>query len=100
MYDGAVRMTSSLHKRPDAATYAIEDLVPLARKGTLRLPSLQRLFKWQPTDVRDLFDSIYRGFPIGTLLLWKKPAEAGRFQLGAAPLQRWQLAHFTRRRWP
>ncbi len=54
----------------------------MARKGTFRLPSLQRLFKWRASHVRDLFDSIYRGFPIGTLLLWKAPAQAGHLQLG------------------
>lgn len=75
-------MTSTLPKRPDATTYAIEDLVPMAKKGTFRLPSLQRLFKWESSHVRDLFDSIYRGFPIGTLLLWKKEAEAGIVRFG------------------
>lgn len=75
-------MTSTLSRRPEAATFAIEDLVPLALQGTLRIPSFQRVFKWRSTDIRDLFDSIYRGFPIGTLLFWKKPADASKFFLG------------------
>jgi Protein of unknown function DUF262 len=75
-------MSSALHKRPDATTYAIEDLVPMARRGTFRVPPLQRPFRWKVAHVRDLFDSIYRGFPIGTLLLWKKPAAAGHVQFG------------------
>lgn len=75
-------MTTTLRKRPDAATYAIEDLVPLACSGTVRIPRFQRPFRWRPSDIRDLFDSIYRGFPIGTLLFWKKGGEAGRVKLG------------------
>ncbi|MEZ4308347.1 MAG: DUF262 domain-containing protein [Polyangiaceae bacterium] len=78
---------STLQKRPDAATYAIEDLVPLAKEGTLRVPTFHRLFKWRPTDIRDLFDSIWRGFPIGTLLFWKKPAEESRFLLGGVEIE-------------
>jgi hypothetical protein len=80
-------MTSILSKRPDAATYAIEDLVPLARNGTIRIPAFQRLFKWRPSDIRDLFDSVYRGFPVGTLLFWKKAADAGTFFLGPVEIE-------------
>ena len=75
-------MRPTLHKRPDAATYAIEDLVPLAHRGAIRVPAFQRLFKWEAKEIQELFDSIYRGFPMGTLLFWKKPAEAGSFSLG------------------
>ncbi|MBK8255805.1 MAG: DUF262 domain-containing protein [Polyangiaceae bacterium] len=71
-----------LSQRPNAQTYPIEDLVPLARAGKLRIPAFQRIFKWRAGDIRDFFDSIYRGFPIGTLLFWKKPAEEETFQLG------------------
>lgn len=75
-------MRPTLHKRPDAATYAIEDLVPLAHKGAIRVPAFQRIFRWEAKEIQELFDSIYRGFPMGTLLFWKKPAEAGPFSLG------------------
>lgn len=75
-------MTSTLGRRPEAVTYAIEDLVPLALRGTLRIPPFQRLFKWRSTDIRDFFDSIYRGFPVGTLLFWRKPAIAAKIFLG------------------
>ncbi len=80
-------MTSMLGRRPEAATYAIEDLVPLALQGTLRIPPFQRVFKWRSTDIRDFFDSIYRGFPVGTLLFWKKPAKASKFFLGPVEIE-------------
>lgn len=76
-------MPPASYQRPEATTYAVEDLVPHAKRGGLRLPAFQRLFKWKRENVRDLFDSIYRGFPIGTLLFWKKPADAARFHLGS-----------------
>jgi hypothetical protein len=38
--------------------------------GKLTLPELQRPFVWQKTAVRDLLDSMYKGFPIGYLMLW------------------------------
>lgn len=60
---------------------AIEDVIRLASEGRLRMPSFQRPFRWDPADRRALLDSIYRGYPVGTLLLWKNPpseTEAGR----------------------
>jgi hypothetical protein len=39
-------------------------------RGKLALPELQRPFVWQKAAVRDLLDSMYRGFPIGYLMLW------------------------------
>ena len=38
--------------------------------GKLALPELQRPFVWHKSAVRDLLDSMYRGFPIGYLMLW------------------------------
>lgn len=37
---------------------------------------------WDRDDVRRLFDSVWRGFPIGTLLLWRRAAEADRVAFG------------------
>ena len=51
----------------------IEDVIKLASEGRLRIPSFQRPFRWEAADRRALLDSIYRGYPVGTLLLWKNP---------------------------
>ncbi|WP_328408967.1 DUF262 domain-containing protein [Streptomyces violaceus] len=40
-------------------------------QGSVVIPSIQRDFVWMRPDVRDLFDSLYRGYPVGALLLWK-----------------------------
>ncbi len=53
-----------------------------AREGRIRVPEFQRGLKWKAEQVVDLFDSIYRGYPIGSLLLFKRPAEVGRIHLG------------------
>ncbi|MER7968388.1 DUF262 domain-containing protein [Streptomyces sp. NPDC096080] len=45
----------------------IEELL----QGKVVIPSIQRDFVWMRPDVRDLFDSLYRGYPVGALLLWK-----------------------------
>lgn len=39
--------------------------------GDIGLPDIQRPFVWSATKVRDLFDSMYRGFPVGYLLFWE-----------------------------
>ncbi len=40
-------------------------------RGELRLPEMQRRYVWKSTRVRDLLDSLYRGYPSGTILLWE-----------------------------
>lgn len=39
--------------------------------GDNGLPDIQRPFVWANAKVRDLFDSMYRGFPVGYLLFWE-----------------------------
>jgi hypothetical protein len=65
-----------------AARYKIEDLLRLVQQGKIRIPRFQRPLRWTGTDVERLFDSIYRGFPIGTLLFWVRAAEADTVHLG------------------
>ena len=39
----------------------------------IAIPEIQRPFVWSKTQVRDLIDSLYRGYPIGYLITWKNP---------------------------
>ena len=39
--------------------------------GESRLPEVQRRYVWRSTRVRDLLDSLYRGYPSGAILLWE-----------------------------
>jgi hypothetical protein len=71
-----------LVRRPEARTESVEDLVAAALRGEVRIPTFQRGLEWRTQNVLDLFDSIYRGFPIGSLLLRQAPAPAGPIQIG------------------
>lgn len=50
--------------------------------GRIGLPELQRPFVWPNVNVRDLFDSLYRGYPVGFLLFWKTGAEGALRKIG------------------
>jgi hypothetical protein len=65
-----------------ATTYDIPELLRLGNSGIFRVPQFQRNYVWDADDVRKLFDSVWRGFPIGTLLLWRHEAPAGKTRFG------------------
>src|SRR5579872_5481653 len=50
---------------------SVEELVGMIQRGELRLPEMQRRYVWPATRVRDLLDSLYRGYPSGAILLWE-----------------------------
>ncbi|MFC7443148.1 GmrSD restriction endonuclease domain-containing protein [Laceyella putida] len=56
-----------LYKRVD---YSLSKLLHDIEHGDIALPDLQRPFVWPAAKVRDLFDSMYRGFPVGYFLFW------------------------------
>ena len=56
------------------APWRIELLVPAIETGQISLPDLQRPFVWSSAKVRDLFDSLYRGYPVGELMFWDQKA--------------------------
>ncbi|WP_062435281.1 DUF262 domain-containing protein [Herbidospora daliensis] len=58
--------------RPDVSL--LEDYLRLVSDGRLRVPKFQRPFVWRPDQMLDLFDSIERGYPIGSMLLWETPS--------------------------
>jgi len=48
----------------------IDDLVYSIESGKIVLPEFQRPYVWKEKDIKYLFDSIYKGYPIGSILLW------------------------------
>ena len=62
--------------------YSLSHLVEDIRNGRIGLPDIQRPFVWSATKVRDLLDSMYRGYPVGTLMFWETGAEVGTRQIG------------------
>lgn len=61
---------------------AVATLIGYIETGDLALPELQRPFVWGNNKVRDLFDSMYRGYPIGYFLLWRNNTGEKLIQIG------------------
>ncbi len=52
------------------SSYTLSGLLNYIDMGDVGLPEIQRPFVWKATKVRDLLDSMFRGFPVGYLLFW------------------------------
>jgi len=78
-------MGDILFKRVD---YSLSKLIEDIDLGEIGLPEIQRPFVWANTKVRDLFDSMYKGFPVGYLLFWVNGAEEQHRQIGVSPKQK------------
>lgn len=74
-------------ERPAVEYRTPADLVRDVQRGALRVPPFQRGFRWESSDVAKLFDSLYRGFPIGNLLLWRRSAPAQHLTLGPIEIE-------------
>ena len=51
--------------------YSIRKIVDKISSGEVRIPAFQRGFVWEPESVAFLMDSLYKDFPIGSVLLWR-----------------------------
>ena len=67
-------MAKELFERIDRKVSSLLDEV---LNGSIGLPDLQRPFVWPDTKVKDLFDSMMKGFPIGYVMLWASPINYG-----------------------
>src|SRR5438445_295012 len=54
---------------------SVRELVDKVQRRELTLPEMQRRYVWPGTRVRDLLDSLYRGYPSGTILVWETDEE-------------------------
>jgi hypothetical protein len=74
----------------------IRGLIERVLSGTIRIPKFQRAFVWEPERVAFLMDSIYRGYPIGSVLLWRSEQklnaerDLGPFKL-PEPEKKWPI---------
>src|SRR5438128_2422291 len=77
------------------AEASVEELVGMIERGELRLPEMQRQYVWRSTRVRDLLDSLYRGYPSGAILLWETdeavPLQESAVEQQQSPYQRTRL---------
>lgn len=70
------------------ASYSLDGLLSRIEHGEIGLPDIQRPFVWKKVQVRDLFDSMYKGFPVGYLLLWSTLSQTGAKPIGPGGKQR------------
>ena len=61
-----------------SATYEVNNvsvstLLGYVQGGIIAIPEIQRPFVWDSTKVRNLIDSLYRGYPVGYIVTWKSP---------------------------
>ena len=55
----------SVHQQP------VETLLAWIKSGEIAIPEIQRPFVWNSSKVRDLMDSLYKGYPVGYIITWK-----------------------------
>ena len=53
------------------ADLTIREILDLVPRGQIRIPAFQRGFVWDSEQVAFLMDSVYKGYPFGSLLLWR-----------------------------
>ena len=53
--------------------HPIETLLTWVKSGEIAIPEIQCPFVWEATNVRNLLDSLYQGYPIGYLIAWRNP---------------------------
>ncbi|MDD3773054.1 MAG: DUF262 domain-containing protein, partial [Weeksellaceae bacterium] len=68
--------------------YPLSNLLDEIENGDIALPDLQRPFVWKPTQIRDLFDSLFQGFPAGFILLWEITTEQRIKKIGTGDKKR------------
>jgi hypothetical protein len=51
----------------------ISTFLAFVRDGQIAIPEVQRPFVWDTSKVRDLLDSLYKGYPIGYVITWQNP---------------------------
>jgi hypothetical protein len=60
-------------QRYSVTPHPIETLLTWVKSGEIAIPEIQRPFVWEATKVRNLLDSLYQGFPVGYLIVWRNP---------------------------
>ncbi|MGZ8217223.1 MAG: GmrSD restriction endonuclease domain-containing protein [Candidatus Binatia bacterium] len=86
-------MTDQKDEIPEITPQVVHliDLLKRAKEGRLRVPNFQRDFVWRRQDIADLFDSIARQYPIGTLFLWgAQTALSSRPRIGPLSLPKYK----------
>lgn len=68
--------------------YNLQTLIQQIDMGVIGLPDIQRPFVWKDTKVRELFDSMYKGYPVGYFLFWANAFQEGTKNIGTVAKQK------------
>lgn len=72
-------MSDTVFKKVD---FSLNALLSQIESGQIGLPDIQRPFVWKNAKIRNLFDSMYRGYPVGYLLFWENGDPATHKAIG------------------
>ncbi len=67
---------------PRAEVFSVTELIEDLLAGRIRIPAFQRPWKWKREQILALLDSLYRGYPIGSLLFWQRQQGSERLFIG------------------
>ncbi|MEH1935731.1 MAG: DUF262 domain-containing protein [Nostoc sp.] len=73
-------MNDKISVKPD--TIYLEDLLNDIANGEYKIPAFQREFVWKSSQMLELFDSILKGYPIGSLLFWNTKGYQAKDEIG------------------
>ena len=51
----------------------VDTLLHWIKSKEIAIPEIQRPFVWEAVDVRNFLDSLYKGYPVGYIILWRNP---------------------------
>ena len=72
--------------RPDVKSLGILDLIKDVKMKTYLLPPFQRRFVWDADDVKEFLDSILKGYPVGSIILWKPSRKIVKEDIFSKPI--------------
>lgn len=79
-------MNEKISVKPD--TIYLEDLLVEIANGEYKIPIFQREFVWKTSQMIELFDSILKGYPIGSLLFWNTKGYKTKDEIGPYTLKK------------
>lgn len=62
-----------MSRKYEPRSLTIQTLLSWVKSGEIAIPEIQRPFVWDATKVRNLLDSLFNGYPVGYLIIWKNP---------------------------
>jgi len=64
---------SAAYDKYTVTQYSVSSILGYIEAEDIAIPEIQRPFVWKATQVRDLIDSLYNGYPTGYLIIWQNP---------------------------